>query len=116
MGQKRIWPLGQHVRDGGWRDSPAWDKWFSRELYRKNVGIIGASNVGRHVIELLKPFGPNILLYDPFVDEAEAKNLGTTKMELNDLLRLSDIVSLHAPANKHTYHIIKCRGYGFDER
>jgi phosphoglycerate dehydrogenase-like enzyme len=110
VGQKRIWPLGQHVRDGGWRDSPAWDKWFSRELYRKNVGIIGASNVGRHVIELLKPFGPNVLLYDPFVDEAEAKNLGTTKMELNDLLRLSDIVSLHAPANKQTYHILNAEG------
>ena len=110
VGQKRIWPLGQHVRDGGWRDSPAWDKWFSRELYRKNVGIIGASNVGRHVIELLKPFAPNVLLYDPFVDEAEAKNLGTTKMELNDLLRLSDIVSLHAPANKHTYHLLNAEG------
>ncbi len=110
VGQKRIWPLGQHVRDGGWRDSPAWDKWFSRELYRKNVGIIGASNVGRHVIELLKPFGSNILLYDPFVDEAEAKSLGTTKMELNELLRLSDIVSLHAPSNKATYQLLNAEG------
>ncbi len=110
VGQKRIWPLGQHVRAGGWRNSPAWDKWFSRELYRKNVGIIGASNVGRHVIELLKPFGPNILLYDPFVDEQQAALLGAKKMELNELLSQSDIVSIHAPANKQTYHLLNAEG------
>jgi len=110
VGQKRIWPLGQHVREGGWRDSPVWDKWYSRELFRDQVGIIGASNVGRYVIELLKPFSANILLYDPFVSEEEAKQLGTTKVELNELLSRSDIVSLHAPANKDTYHMLNAEG------
>lgn len=110
VGQKRIWPLGQHVREGGWRNSPAWDKWYSRELYRKNVGIIGASNVGRHVIELLKPFGPKVLLYDPFVNEEGAKALGVEKVELDDLLRRSDIVSIHAPANKSTYQLLNAKG------
>jgi len=110
VGQKRIWPLGQHVRDGGWRDSPVWDKWFSRELYRKNVGIIGASNVGRHVIELLKPFGAKILLYDPFVSKEGATEIGAEKVELNDLLMRSDIVSLHAPANKSTFHLLNGEG------
>ena len=110
VGQKRIWPLGQHVRDGGWRDSPAWDKWYSRELNRKNVGIIGASNVGRYVIELLKPFNANILLYDPYVSSEEAQALGTTKVELNELLSQSEIVSLHAPANKHTHHMLNAEG------
>jgi phosphoglycerate dehydrogenase-like enzyme len=106
VGQKRIWPLGKHVREGGWRDQPFWDQWFSRELYRKKVGIIGASNVGRHVIELLKPFGPKILLFDPFVSEQEAAQLGAEKLELNDLLQKADIVSLHAPANEKTYHLL----------
>lgn len=110
VGQKRIWPLGQHVRDGGWRDSPAWDKWYSRELNRKKVGIIGASNVGRYVIELLKPFNANILLYDPYVSSEEAQALGTTKVELNELLSQSEIVSLHAPANKHTHHMLNAEG------
>jgi phosphoglycerate dehydrogenase-like enzyme len=110
VGQKRIWPLGQHVRDGGWRDSPAWDRWFSRELYGQEVGIIGASNVGRYVIELLKPFGASILLYDPFVTEAEALMLGVTKLELDALLRRADIVSLHAPANVHTRHMLNAQG------
>lgn len=110
VGQKRIWPLGQHVRDGGWRDSPVWDKWYSRELFREQVGIIGASNVGRYVIELLKPFDATILLYDPFVSEAEAQQLGATKVELDELLSQADIVSLHAPANQETYQMLNSEG------
>ncbi len=110
VGQKRIWPLGQHVRDGGWRDSPAWDKWFSRELFRKEVGIIGASNVGRYVIELLKPFDATVLLYDPFVTEDEAVEMGAIKLELDELLRRADVVSLHAPANEHTQHMLDAEG------
>lgn len=110
VGQKRIWPLGQHVRDGGWRDSPAWDRWSSRELYRQEVGIIGASNVGRYVIELLKPFGASILLYDPFVSEEEAVKLGVTKLDLAELLSRADVVSLHAPANAHTRHMLNAQG------
>ena len=110
VGQKRIWPLGQHVREGGWRDSPAWDKWFSRELFRKEVGIIGASNVGRYVIELLKPFDAKVLLYDPFVSGEEAVKLGVEKVELDELLRRSDVVSLHAPANEHTYQMLNAEG------
>ncbi|HID51808.1 MAG TPA: hydroxyacid dehydrogenase [Anaerolineae bacterium] len=110
VGQKRIWSLGQHVRDGGWRDSPTWDKWFSRELCRKQVGIVGASNVGRHVMELLKPFEATILLYDPFVSAEEAAELGAEKVDLPDLLRRADVVSLHAPANEHTYHMLDAAG------
>ncbi len=110
VGQKRVWQLAQHVRDGGWRESPVWDRWFACELYRRNVGIIGASNVGRHVIELLKPFKPNVLLYDPFVTAEDAKALGTTKVELDELLRQSDVVSIHAPANPATHHMLNAAG------
>ncbi len=110
VGQKRIWPLGQHVRDGGWRDSPAWDRWYSRELFRKQVGIVGASNVGRFVIELLQPFSATILLYDPFASAAEAAEMGVVKLELEELLSRADVLSLHAPANSQTYQMIDARG------
>lgn len=106
VGQKRIWPLSQHVRQGGWRDSPVWERSYSRELYRKEVGIIGASNVGRCLIELLEPFGSTILLYDPFVNEIEASNLGVKKLDLESLLQRADVVSLHAPANEQTRHML----------
>lgn len=105
-GLKNIWPLARHVRNGGWREKPEWDRWVPREVYQKNIGVIGASNVGRHLISLLRPFGPNILLYDPFVSQEEAKALGVESYSLEDLLIQSDVVSLHAPANKDTYHLL----------
>lgn len=106
VGLKRIWPLGRHVREGGWRDSPTWEKWISREMLRKNIGIIGASNVGRHLIELLKPFENTILLYDPYVSQEDSAELGVHKVALDELLRRSDVVSLHAPANQQTHHML----------
>jgi len=110
VGMKRIWPLGEHVREGGWRDSPTWDRWYSQELFRKNVGIIGASNVGRRVLELLQPYDVEILLYDPFVSQQQAKSFGAIKVSLEDLLVRSDVVSLHAPANPQTYQMLNKEG------
>jgi phosphoglycerate dehydrogenase-like enzyme len=107
VGMKRIWPLAQHVRQGGWRESPYWP---SREIRHKTVGIVGASNVGRHLIRLLEPFQVQILLYDPFVTPENAAGLGVEKVELEDLLRRADILTLHAPAKPDTYRLIKAEG------
>ncbi len=106
VGRKRIIPLSQHVRDGGWRDSPAWDRWDARELTRSTVGIIGASNVGRHVISLLGAFEVEILVHDPYLSDDEARDLGVTKTDLADLLRRSHTVSLHCPSLPATHHMI----------
>lgn len=103
VGAKRILPLSQHVRAGGWRESSAWP---SRELSSSVIGLVGASNVGRHVIDLLRPFRTNVLLYDPYVSAEEAARLGVTKVELAELVRRADIVSLHAPAVPATYHML----------
>jgi phosphoglycerate dehydrogenase-like enzyme len=103
VGMKRVWPLAQHVRAGGWRET---DWWPARELVHKQVGIIGASNVGKHVIRLLQPFAVDILLYDPYVSADEADALGATKVGLEELLQRSDIVSLHAPAKQDTIHML----------
>jgi len=106
VGMKRIWPLARHVSDGGWRDSRYWP---SRELHGKTVGIVGAGNVGRRVIELLRPFGVRVLVYDPYLEDAEAKRLAVTKVDLDHLLQESDVVSLHAPALETTRHLIDAR-------
>lgn len=103
VGMKRVWPLGQHVRDGGWRESPCWP---SREIYGKTVGIVAASHVGRHVIELLQPFGVRVLLYDPYISDEQAAELGVTKVDLDKLVEQSDVVSLHAPAKPDTVHLL----------
>lgn len=106
VGRKRIWPLSQHVRDGGWRDSPVWDRWDSRELSRSTVGLVGASNVGRRVIEFLAPYETTILVSDPFLSRSDADHLGVEIVELDELLERSDVVSLHCPENEHTRQLL----------
>jgi phosphoglycerate dehydrogenase-like enzyme len=74
--------------------------------YRRTVGIIGASRIGRRVIELLKPFDYKLVLSDPTVSAGEAMELGTEKVDLDTLMKASDIVSLHAPSLPATRHMI----------
>ncbi|MFF3204450.1 hydroxyacid dehydrogenase [Streptomyces sp. NPDC002962] len=72
----------------------------------RRIGVIGASRVGRRLLELLRPYDFEILLHDPFVDAAEATELGAQLLPLEDLLRHSDIVSLHAPDIAETHHML----------
>ena len=66
--------------------------------WAKTIGIVGASLVGRRVIELLRPFPElAVALYDPFVTPEEASALGVTKMELDELCAVVDVLSIHAP-------------------
>ena len=75
----------------------------------KTVGIVGASHIGRRVLELLRPFDLERLLFDPFVDDAGAAALGARRVALDDLLRESDVVSLHAPSLPETRHLLDAR-------
>jgi phosphoglycerate dehydrogenase-like enzyme len=77
--------------------------------YRKTVGIVGASHVGRLVIEYLKPFDLKVLLYDPYVTPLASRQLGATKVGLSELLSAADVVSLHAPLLKDTRQMIGAR-------
>ncbi len=102
-GMKHIWPLGLHVRDGGWRESAYFP---SRELRNKTVGIVGASRVGRHLIRFLQPFHVHILLFDPYITAEQAAALEVEKVEIDDLLRRADILALHAPSTNETRHML----------
>ncbi|ELP61858.1 hydroxyacid dehydrogenase [Streptomyces turgidiscabies] len=75
----------------------------------RRVGIIGASRVGRRLLELLRPFDFTVTLHDPYVDAAEAAALGAVLLPLDELMRTSDIVSLHAPDIAETYRMLDRR-------
>jgi len=77
--------------------------------YNKAVGVIGASHVGRLVIEHLAAFDLRILLYDPFITPLEARQLGTQKVGLTELLSQSDVVSLHVPLLPDTRGMLGAR-------
>lgn len=77
--------------------------------YRKAIGIIGASHVGRLVIEHLRHFDLDVLLYDPFITPLASRDLGARKLGLAELLSEADVVSLHAPLLQDTANMIGAR-------
>ncbi|MDD9375812.1 hydroxyacid dehydrogenase [Streptomyces sp. ZAF1911] len=80
--------------------------------YHRTVGIVGASHIGRRVIELLAPYSFDVLLHDPYLSDTEAQRLGARLVGLDALCAVSDVVSLHAPELPATRHLIDRRRLG----
>ena len=106
---KRVFQLNRVYRDTRENRSP-----WTREApnvgnYRKIVGIVGASSIGRLVLEYLKPHDFKTLLYDPYISPLQARDLGAAKVGLSELLSQADVVSLHAPLLPVTRNLIGAR-------
>jgi phosphoglycerate dehydrogenase-like enzyme len=107
---KDMWRLTQNTRAGGWRGVSR-----VRELYEVTVGVVGAGKAGGHYIKLLQNFDVKVVLYDPIITHEAAAELGAKKVEFEQLLALSDVISIHAPSlpetnkmfNKETLALMK---------
>ncbi|MDQ0993733.1 hydroxyacid dehydrogenase [Streptomyces sp. V3I7] len=75
----------------------------------RRVGVIGASRTGRRLIELLRPYDLAVRLTDPYAGPADAARLGVPLLPLDELLRTSDIVTVHAPLTPETRHLLGAR-------
>lgn len=75
--------------------------------FGSTVGIISLSTVGRKVIELLRHFDMNVLLYDPFISEEQANSWNVELCSLDEIFEKSDVVSLHSPLLDETTGMIK---------
>ncbi|MBR4799538.1 MAG: hydroxyacid dehydrogenase [Clostridia bacterium] len=102
---KNLFALNDNLHAGGWAEG----KENIRELYDLTIGVVGGGWAGRHYIELLKAFDVEILLYDPFISAERARQMGAEKAELADLLKRSDIVSIHAPQIPETHHMFNAQ-------
>ena len=76
------------------------------DLKDKTIGVVGAGRIGLHVIRIARGFGMKVLAFDVKQDNFWAEVLGFEYAELDDLLGRSDIITLHAPYNRHTHHLI----------
>jgi D-3-phosphoglycerate dehydrogenase len=76
------------------------------ELHGKILGIVGFGSIGKEVAKRALCLGMRVLVYDPYVEESNLRELGVEKTELDELLRQSDFVSLHVPLNESTRHLI----------
>ncbi|MDH3759564.1 MAG: phosphoglycerate dehydrogenase [Gammaproteobacteria bacterium] len=90
------------TREGKWEKS----RFMGIELTGKMLGLIGAGNIGSIVARKAIGYGLHVQAYDPFLTEERADKLGVKKVELDELLQSSDIISLHVPKTPETSNII----------
>ncbi|MEU4364505.1 hydroxyacid dehydrogenase [Promicromonospora sp. NPDC023987] len=77
--------------------------------YRRTIGVVGASRIGRRVLSHLAAFDLDLLLHDPHVDGRTARELGARLVDLDEIFRASDVVTLHAPDLPETRHLADAR-------
>jgi phosphoglycerate dehydrogenase-like enzyme len=75
-------------------------------VYKRTIGIVGASKIGRRVIELLRPFDVAVVLADPSIDASAARELDAELVDLPTLVAAADVISLHAPLLPQTRHLL----------
>ena len=91
------------LRKGGkWRN----EKFFGLELKGTTFGIIGLGRIGTRVAEKIKSFQVRLLSYDPYVSKEKAESLGVKLVDLDTLLKTSDVITLNLPLTDETYHIL----------
>ena len=87
---------------GKWERS----KWEGVELFGKTVGIVGLGRVGALVATRCAAFGMHVVAFDPFVSADRARSMGVELLDLVELMKRSDFVSVHLPKTKETNGLI----------
>ncbi len=82
------------------------NKFMGVELYNKTLGLIGCGNIGSIVANRAIGLKMNVLAYDPFLTAEKAVELGVKKVELDELFKNADFITLHVPKNEKTKNII----------
>lgn len=100
---RKIYPAVKRVREQGLF---ATDSLQGFDLQHKTLGVVGTGHIGAYVVKIAKGFGMNVVAYDPYPNQALAKEHGFTYATLEDLLKQSDVVTLHVPYMPATHHII----------
>lgn len=81
------------------------------DLRDRTLGVVGTGRIGRHVVRMAKGFSMNVIAYDPFPSADLAKDEGFTYVTLDELLKQSDIVTLHVPYMKETHHLMNAKRF-----
>ncbi len=90
------------IRAGEWKRS----QFIGREARGKTLGLIGLGRVGSEVARRAVAFEMKVIANDPYATEAKAQSLGARLVDLDELLRTSDIVSVHVPATAQTRNLL----------
>jgi len=106
--ERRVVFLHQKVVNGKWMEGRAQMKPMF-DLRGQTLGLVAFGAIARAVAERARPFGFKIIACDPYISAEEASKLGVEMVDFDTLLKTSDVISIHAPLMKSTYHM-------FDEK
>ena len=81
-------------------------KFMGVELYNKTLGILGIGNIGSQVAKRMQAFAMNVIAFDPFLSEDKAKIMGIEKVDLKELFKRSDFITIHTPLTPETKYLI----------
>jgi D-3-phosphoglycerate dehydrogenase len=96
------------TRAGKWEKN----KFLGMEIFSKTLGIIGCGNIGSIVADRAIGLKMKVIAYDPYLSADRALRLGVEKVELDELWRRADIITLHTPLTDATRNIISAKTLG----
>jgi D-3-phosphoglycerate dehydrogenase len=90
------------MKTGKWEKK----KFQGMELFDRTLGVLGAGNIGRYVVSRAKGLGMKVIVHDPYLTAEAAARLEVERVDLDEMMRRSDIVTVHVPKTKETTGII----------
>jgi D-3-phosphoglycerate dehydrogenase len=102
--RRQLFPIDRSVREGKWTHLPE-----GRPIHRlstQTVGIVGLGRIGSAFALRAKAIFGRLLACDPYVDPARFSECGVTPVALDELLRESDVLTLHVPSSPETHHLV----------
>ena len=105
---RKLTLLNDTVKQGVWDVKKAIPVY---SLQNKTLGLVGFGKIPRLVHEKAKPFGLNVMIYDPYVTEEMAKEAGVKKVEMDELMTESDFISLHCPLTPDTKNLFNAEAF-----
>jgi D-3-phosphoglycerate dehydrogenase len=93
------------VKQGKWEK----DKFMGIELYNKTLGIVGIGQIGGYLSKLAQGASMNVIAYDPYLAPERAEKMGVSLVDLPELFRRADIVSVHTPLTAETKSLINAK-------
>lgn len=100
---RKLLRMDRNTRQGYWRSRSTENV---RRISGKTLGLVGFGAIAQHVARRASAFDMKIIAHDPLIDHSRAQSLDVRAVGLKELLEQGDFVSLHAPLNRHTHHMI----------
>jgi D-3-phosphoglycerate dehydrogenase len=114
MLSKQVVQVNNALRKGTMKDRKLY---MGNDINNKTIGIVGLGNVGRRLAKLCATvFDMTVLAYDPFLDEKTIASRNATKVELDELCRRSDFISINCPLDDTTRNMISTRQFGLMQK